>query len=224
MAGILAAHAHRAGAADLALQNERARRVTLRLLAVSSASRPGALGPRPISNDRRPCRHRQVPSSPVPSGAESLEALSAILPALAAAISGALPAPAEPLPGFTADQLRALLTEASARRLARNLAALESHPRIGELAGALKRDWNIAHAAIAALTTLAQADASHEPATADTLKLVETVRDFYTFAERCFELGLALAAHGRRADVYAALERFLDGRAGKQADARRPAA
>jgi hypothetical protein len=151
VAGIFTAHARRAGYEPLIRDIERDRRATLHLLASLPDVRPGTRGPRPISNDRRRRAggRRQAPGTPAPAPnvADSLQALAGILPALATAISGPprpgaaalLTGAAELLPGVTVGCLSELLTPSGARGIARNLAALEDHPRVGELAAVIAR-------------------------------------------------------------------------------------
>ncbi|MGI8559471.1 MAG: hypothetical protein ACR2ND_14405 [Solirubrobacteraceae bacterium] len=220
-AAVFAAQARHADAADLGMRNECSRRLTLRLLAVTSPDRPGALGPRPILNDRRH-RRRQELVTPVPSVDELLEALAAVYPALAAAITGTLPGSVELLEGFTVEDAARLLSPSGARRLARNLATLHAHPRAGELEGIIERDFNAALATVAQLTTATMADALGEPTEIDFEQLVGTVRGFYALAEHWIELMSALASTAQPANAHAAFERFLHRRAPASTD--RPAA
>ena len=198
------------GVAELAAANEQARRVALRLLAVASPDHPGALGPRPISNDRRR-KHLPARGASAASDAELVEALAGgLFPALATAIAGTLPGDVSLLPGLTVDELPGLITPAGAHNLAVNLPVVESHPRIGELTEVAERDR---HTLLAAVSGLAQAAASHglgEPINSG--QVTESIRSFLRLAEDWIALLSALASSPRRGDAEAALGRFLERR------------
>jgi hypothetical protein len=209
LAGIFIAHARRTGNFDLAKLGQQFRRTTLRLLPTVSNERPGAFGPRPISNDRhrragKPQQARgMLAPGPSPSVTESLHALAGILPAFAAAATDPLPDTAELLPGVTVDELCGLLSPSGARRIACNLATLEEHPCAGELAAIIERDWD---AALSAVTQLAAGDPAADDGNPPE-QLIESLREFYTLTERWTACLLALAADGDPAQVF---ERFLD--------------
>lgn len=215
LADIFAANARRTGNVQLARYIDRDRRATLRLLALVSDERPGALGPRPITNDRR-CWHRQAcnTSAPMPNVADSLPALAGIFPALVTAIStpprpGAaalLPGFAELLRGFTVDDAARVLTPAGADRPARGLAALEHHPRIGELAVIIERTSTLGFALCDQLAKATAADGLGE-GEIDTDRLVQLGRAFCQDARANVDFALSLATG---ADPAEALERFLD--------------
>jgi hypothetical protein len=214
LSGLFAAIARRTGHVQLARYVDRDRRVTLLLLALVSDERPGALGPRPITNDRRARRQVRHTSAAMPNVADSLPALAGIFPALLAAIStpprpGAaalLPGSAELLRGFTVDDAARLLTPAGAGRLARGLAALEHHPRIGELAVIIERTSTLGFELCDQLAKATAADGLGE-GEIDTDRLVQLGRAFCQDARANVDFALSLATG---ADPAEALERFLD--------------
>ena len=198
---LLIEQARMLGLDDLASLGERQHRGMLRLLA-SLTDEP--LGPNPITNtlgDRRRLDQPR-PVSPALSVAELLEAVAALLPVLIDAANELLPASVELLPGFSAAELRALITPASAHRLARGFAVLEDHPRAGELAAVIERaalwpelvEQLIAHAA-----------AGEEDAQPDA-QLVGTLRARGADARLGLDFLLALAGGENPG---AAFERFL---------------
>ena len=147
LAGIFGAYAQHTRNVQLSRYIDRDRRVTLRLLASVSDERPGTVGSRPITNERRAPRRQASNTSGMTSDADSLQALAGVIPALLTAVStpprpGApalLPGAVELLRGFTIDDAASLFTPAGASRLARGLAKLEHHPRISELAVIIER-------------------------------------------------------------------------------------
>jgi hypothetical protein len=215
LAGIFDANARHTGNVELAHYIDRDRRVTLRLLALVSDERPGALGPRPITNDRR-SRHRQArnTSAPMPNVADSLPALAGIFPALITAIStpprpgtaALLPGSTELLRGFTVDDAARLFTPAGADKLARRLAALEDHPRIKELAAIIERTSTVGFELTDQLANATAAEALGEEEI-DTDRPVQLGRAFYEQARSNFDFALSLVSG---ADPAEALERFLD--------------
>jgi hypothetical protein len=215
LAGILAAHARQAGTRDLAAQSECDRRGTLTLLALASDERPGLRGPRPPSNDRRhhahPPKRRRRPA-PHATAAVSLQALAAVLPALADAIGELLPDDAA-LPGDLARALACI-----GRKLAADsnwcaaLAALDDHPRAGDLSALVeeaRRLWRELVQRTVALLATGGADAHPDT------QLTETAREFTQAARRALTVFQALAASENPA---LALERSLDGRTGEADD------
>lgn len=215
LAAIFASHAHRTGNVQLARYIDRDRRATLRLLASVSDQRPGAFGPRPITNDRRPGRRQaRNTSTPTPSVADSLLALAGIIPALLTAVSipprpgvaALLPGSVQLLRGFTVDDAARLFTPAGADRLARGLAALEYHPRIGELAVIIERTSTLGFELSDQLAK-ATATESLGEGQIDTDKLVKLGRAFYQDARSSVDFAVSLATG---ADPGEALERFLD--------------
>jgi hypothetical protein len=214
LAGIFTAYAHRAGYEPLIRDIDRDRRATLRLLTSISDKRPGTIGPRPISNDRRRQQARNT-SAPVSGVANSLQALACILPALYTAISKPprateaelLPGEAELLHGFTVEDAARVLTLAGADRLARGLAALEDHPRVGELAAVIERGHALGLAFNEQVAKATAADGLGEPAEIETDGLVQLGRTFYDDARAYFDFALALATDTDPADAF---ERFLD--------------
>ena len=219
LTGILKANALTLGDEQLARSSEHNRRVTLRLLAVMSDERPGRLGPRPISNDRRRGvgRRRQAPTLPAPSVADALHALAGIFPALALVISELLPGGAELLPGLTVDDLTRLLGSGRAARIARGLAVLESNPRARELAAIIERSRALESAFNEQLAGAAASDGLGKCGEIDTDGLVQLGRAFYDDARAYVDFAVALA---NGADPVAALERFLDQTTGRSDRAR----
>jgi hypothetical protein len=228
LAGILTDHARRAGLDQLVALHQQSRRATLRLLAQLSDDL-GSLGPRPITNDRR-SRRRQASntSAPMPSVADSLPALAGILPALVSAIStpprpGAaalLPGSTKLLRGFTVDDAARLFTPAGADRLARGLAALEDHPRVGKLAVIIERMSTLGFVLCDQLAKATAADGLGK-GEIDTDRLVQLGRAFYEDARSTVDFALSLTTG---ADPVEALDRFLD-RADERDDGdRRPIA
>jgi hypothetical protein len=201
LAALLIEQARALGLGDLASLGERQHRGMLRLLA-SLTDEP--LGPNPITNTLgdRGRLDQPRPVSPALSAAELLEAVAALLPVVIDAANELLPGSVELLPGFSAAELRALITPASAHRIARDLAALEDHPRAGALAAAIERaalwpelvEQLIAHAA-----------AGEEDAQPDA-RLVGTLRALDADARLGLHFLLALAGGENPSPAF---ERFL---------------
>jgi hypothetical protein len=214
LSGLFAAIARRTGHVQLARYVDRDRRVTLLLLALVSDERPGALGPRPITNDRRARRQVRHTSAPMPSVADSLPALTGIFPALITAVStpprpgtaAVLPGSAELVRGFTVDDAARLFTPAGADRFARGLAALEDHPRIGELAVVIERMSTLGLVLCEELAKATAAEALGEEEI-DTDRLVQLGRAFYEIARSNVDFAVSLATGGDPAEAF---ERFLD--------------
>jgi hypothetical protein len=187
---------------------DRTRHATSRLLALICGERPGALGPRPISNDRRRAHPRGERSClPAPSVADSVEALTCIFPALCAAVSHMLPGPTELLPGLTLDQASELFGPANTGRLASGLAAVEDHPRSGELDGVTDRATALLLALFDELAAATAVNGIGEPARVDMDRLIGLARAFRSEARAYIDFLCSLVAGEEPAY---ALERFLD--------------
>jgi len=203
LAGILSAHAHHIGNQQLADADERARRVTVELLALLSDER---LGPRPISNDRRERFVRKRRRDPNIDLIDSGAALAVgILPALADAVS-------QLLPGTPEVQLARQLA-AGSEQLIRTFSTLEDDPRSHQLQVITECGMAAGLAAVEQLAETIAAgglDAEHE---VETDALARTLQDFYAAARAQLDFLLSLEAGE---DPTIALDRLI---AGKGSDA-----
>jgi hypothetical protein len=195
LGGLLVAHAHAAGDANCAADGERQLRAMLRLLAGLS-ERP--IGPNPIANTLRPSSRPPARRAHASRAQATRTLTSGVLPAIGAALSEWLPADGELLPGVAVDDAARLLAPDAGRTVARRLAAVEAHPRAGELAAAFER------ASALPLTFTDQLIAAVAGESGD--RPVETLREFATIARALVDLFLALVA-GESAS--GAIERFL---------------
>jgi hypothetical protein len=219
LAGIFAAHACQAGYGPLIGKIDRDRRAAGRVIAVISDERPGVLGPRPISNDRRRARRRVARSSSAPrSVGDSLEALAPILPAICTAVSALLPGPTELLPGLTLDQASELVSPTNTARVASGLAELEHLPGGGELAAVTERTSAPMLALFEELAAAAAAGGLREPGEIDSDRLIRLVQAFHAEAREYLEFLVSLASGDEPLD---ALKRFLGRHVTESGEARR---
>jgi hypothetical protein len=206
LAGVLSANAGVLGDRQLACAGEQDRRFTLRLLGLICDERPGQLGPRPISNDRRnEVRAPDIRGGDTPSPAAALQALAPVLTALANAIDSLLAD--EVTQALVHEHALGLATAggqlAADRELCVALAALDDHPRAGELSALIGESRLLFHKLIKKTDALVQAGDDARPDS----QFTEMARAFMDATQRSLGFWQALGAGN---DPTVALNRLLD--------------